>query len=297
MKHERPDPLHHGAASTVEDLLLEARALLAAAPFKPPRREAALLLARVLGCDEAMVLARGERAIPEESQERFRGLLRRRLAGEPVAYLVGEREFYGRPFRVDRRVLIPRPETEHVVETALGLPLPARPWILDVGTGSGCLAVTLALELPGARVVATDLSPAALAVARGNAARHRVRVGFLAADLAAGLDLTCFDLVVSNPPYLAVGEGEPPSLEVAAFEPHRALFAPGHGTAVLERLVDLEQSLRPPCRMVLEIGQGQLPRLQASLRSRAWRLDGVVEDYAHIPRVVALRLDPPDGSR
>ena len=130
--------------------------------------------------------------MPPEAERRFRDLLARRLAGEPVSYLTGEREFWGRPFAVDSRVLIPRPETEHLVEVALALRLPAAPRILDVGTGSGFLAVTLALEIPGSRVVAVDLSPGALAVAARNARRLGAadRVSFLGADLTAALDLS-----------------------------------------------------------------------------------------------------------
>src|SRR5262249_43661580 len=150
----------------------------------------------------------------------------------------GEREFYGRRFAVDRRVLIPRPETEHVVEAALGLPLPTAPRILDVGTGSGCLAATLALELRGARAVACDLSPGALAVAAGNARRHGVagRVAAVGSDLGAGLDLARFDLVVSNPPYVDPAELPGLSPEVRGFEPRVALVSPGRGVAVLARL-------------------------------------------------------------
>ena len=163
--------------STVQGLLVEARRRLAAAPFAPPAREAGLLLAHALGVSEAQVLARHDEDVPAAAADRFLALLERRLAGEPFAYLTGEREFYGRGFRVDRRVLIPRPETEHLVEAALALPLPPGPRILDLGTGSGCLAVTLAAELPAATVVATDLSLAALAVARANAAATAWRRG------------------------------------------------------------------------------------------------------------------------
>ncbi len=214
--------------STVGQLLAAARRLLAATPFGAPPREASLLLGRVLGLSEAQLLARDREPMAADAAARFEALLARRLAGEPVAYLTGEKEFWGRPFRVDRRVLIPRPETEHVVEAALAERLPERPRLLDVGTGSGCLAVTLALELPGARVAATDLSPAALALAAANARAlgAGARVSFLAADLAAGLDLGAFDLVVSNPPYIDPAELPELSPEVCAFEPRLALSPP-----------------------------------------------------------------------
>src|SRR5262249_44965248 len=146
------------------ELLREGRRRLAAGAFAAPR-EAALLLGAVLGLTEAQAMARDDQAVPPAAAARFEALLERRPAGEPVAYRLGSREFYGRRFAVDPRVLIPRPETEHVVEAALALALPPAPRILDVGTGSGCLAVTLALELPGAFAAAGDLSPGALAVA------------------------------------------------------------------------------------------------------------------------------------
>ncbi|MEA2559000.1 MAG: release factor glutamine methyltransferase [Acidobacteriota bacterium] len=282
---------------TVAQLLAEARPLLAATSFGAPPREAALLLGWLLALSEAQVLAYGEREVPEEIAERFRSLLERRLTGEPVAYLLGEREFYGRPFAVDPRVLIPRPETEHVVEEALAIPLPERPWILDVGTGSGILPVTLALEIPGALTVGTDISPGALAVASGNARRHGVadRVRFLGADLAHGLDLSRFDLVVSNPPYIDPGDAPALSPEVVGFEPHVALFAPGFGNggdggdSVLARLFALLGSgVRPGIRAIVEIGFGQIEAARRHAEASGLHFAGALRDYAGIPRVVVL---------
>lgn len=276
---------------TIAQLLAEARPRLAATSFGAPPREAALLLGQLLGLSEARVLAFGEREVPDETAERFRSLLERRLTGEPVAYLLGEREFYGRPFAVDSRVLIPRPETEHVVEEALAVPLPERPRILDVGTGSGILPVTLALEIPGARTVGTDLSPGALAVASGNARRHGVseRTSFLGADLTHGLDLARFDLVVSNPPYIDIGDAPSLSPEVVTFEPHLALFAPGSGDSVLARLFALLGSgLRPGVRAIVEIGFGQLEAVRRHAEASGLHFAGARLDYAGIPRVVVL---------
>lgn len=276
---------------TISQLLAEARPRLAATAFGAPPREAALLLGWLLGLSEAQILAHGEREVPEETAERFRSLLERRLTGEPVAYLLGEREFYGRPFAVDPRVLIPRPETEHVVEEALAVSLPERPWILDVGTGSGILPVTLALEIPGARTVGTDVSPGALAVASGNARRHGVadRARFLGADLAHGLDLSRFDLVVSNPPYIDAGDAPSLSPEVVNFEPHVALFAPGSGDSVLARLFSLlGVGLRPGIRAIVEIGFGQVEAARRHAEASGLHFAGVRHDYAGIPRVVVL---------
>lgn len=280
--------------STIAQLLAEARPRLAATAFEAPPREAALLLGHLLGLSEAQILAHGEREVPAELAERFRSLLERRLTGEPVAYLLGEREFYGRPFAVDPRVLIPRPETEHVVEEALAIPLPERPWILDVGTGSGILPVTLALEIPGARPVATDISPGALAVASGNARRYGVsdRTRFLGADLALGLDLSRFDLAVSNPPYIDARDVPSLSPEVVNFEPHVALFAPGFGDggdSVLARLFALlGGGLRPGVRVLAEIGFGQLEAARRHAEASGLHFVGSRRDYAGIPRVVVL---------
>jgi len=277
--------------NSVAQLLAEARPRLAATPFGASTREALLLLGHVLGLSEAQVLARGESSVPPQGAARFRELLERRLTGEPVAYLMGEREFYGRLFQVDSRVLIPRPETEHVVEAALAEQLPEAPWILDVGTGSGCLAITLALEIPGSRVVATDLSPAALAVAAGNARRHgvRERVKLAGTDLFTGLDPRRFDLVVSNPPYVDREEIPEISLEVCNFEPHLALFPPGAGDSTLARLFSQGTGLRPGVPLVVEIGRGQVGAAGRHAEASLLHLDAVVKDYSGISRVLVLR--------
>lgn len=281
---------------TIAQLLAEARPRLAATAFRAPPREATLLLGQLLGLSEAQVLAHGEREVPAESAEQFQSLLERRLTGEPVPYLLGEKEFYGRPFHVDARVLIPRPDTEHVVEEALSAPLPERPWILDVGTGSGILAVTLALEIPGSRTVGADVSPGALAVARGNARRHGVadRALFTGADLAHGLDLARFDLVVSNPPYVDLEDAPVLSHEIVKFEPHVALFAPPggyRGDSVLARLVALlgeTGRLRSGVRAIVEIGFGQLEAVRRHAAASGLHFIGARQDYAGIPRVVVL---------
>jgi release factor glutamine methyltransferase len=277
--------------ATVGQLLAEARPHLAATPFGASTREALLLLGRTLGLTEAQVLARQEDGVTAETEQRFRALLARRLTGEPVAYLLGEREFYGRSFLVDSRVLIPRPETEHVVEAALAEKLPATPRILDVGTGSGCLAVTLALELPGSRVVATDLSAGALTVAARNARRLGAadRVALVHTDLTDGIDLARFDLVVSNPPYVDRAEIQEISPEVHGFEPHLALFPPGSGDAILARLFDRCAALRSGVALAVEIGRSQLDAARRHAEAAGLEIAGIREDYSGIPRVVVLR--------
>ncbi|MEM7350189.1 MAG: peptide chain release factor N(5)-glutamine methyltransferase [Acidobacteriota bacterium] len=277
--------------STIGALLRAARRDLAAAPFDPETREASLLLSHVLGRGEASLLAYPEEPVGAALVERFRRLLARRLTGEPVAYLFGEREFYGRPFAVDPRVLIPRPETEHLIEAALALPLPAQLRIVDVGTGSGCIAITLALEIPGARLLATDVSLAALQVARANARRHGVaeRVRFVQGDLAGALRLPHIDLLVSNPPYVAL-DTEEISPEVKGFEPHQALFAADHGRSILRRLIEQAESLPAAAHLIVEIGYDQGGWIEAVTQGRdPWHEAELIHDYAALPRTVVLR--------
>lgn len=272
---------------TVRELLAPARSRLAAAPFAASPREALLLLGAVMGWSEAQVLARDGAEVPPEHATAFAELLERRLRGEPVAYLLGRREFWGRSFAVDGRVLVPRPETEHLVEEALELALPAHPQVLDLGTGSGCLAVTLALELPGSRVVAVDRSAGALAVARRNAAALGAGVAFAAGDWATALDVTGVDLVVSNPPYL--DPAEPVVAEVTDWEPASALWGGAGGLAAVAALLGSLDRLRGGIPVLLEIGAGQLPRLATLAAAAGWRLDGSRADLAGIPRVAVLR--------
>ncbi len=272
---------------------------LAAASFAPSRREATLLLSHVLGLREAQILAYPERVITPQEERQLESLMRRRLAGEPMAYLLGEREFYGRPFSVDSRVLIPRPETEHLVEAALMLDLPATPRIVDVGTGSGCIALTLALERPDARVVAIDRSMGALAVAQRNrrlltadpgASDLTGRTTFIRADMADGIRGSGIDLLVSNPPYVDPADGPSLSPEVTVYEPASALFAADQGRAAISQLLDTAQRLRPGTMTLIEIGYGQADWLRAAIGDHPrLRLDRLIEDYAQIPRVAVIR--------
>ncbi|MEM7481586.1 MAG: peptide chain release factor N(5)-glutamine methyltransferase [Acidobacteriota bacterium] len=261
------------------------------ASFEIPPREALLLAGHVLGWSESRVLAYPEHILSPAEAARFEALLGRRLSGEPFAYLTGEREFYGRPFTVDRRVLIPRPETEHLVEAALALALPAAPRILDIGTGSGCIAVTLALELPGCQAVAADRSLDALRVVQANVRRHRVdnRVAPVKVDLAAALDLSSFDLVVSNPPYVDPADTGELSPEILDFEPASALFAERRGLALIEDLIQEATAMAPGTWMLLEIGRGQAPGVERHAASRDWDIGATISDYAGIARVVQLR--------
>ncbi|MEM9292490.1 MAG: peptide chain release factor N(5)-glutamine methyltransferase [Acidobacteriota bacterium] len=286
----------------LEDALLSARRRLQAAAIESPAREARLLLGEVLGLNEVQLLTSLKRHLGAAEAERFENLLKRRCRGEPVAYLLGEREFYGRSFQVDDRVLIPRPETEHLVEAALECLSSAAddsapddsaktaPKVLDIGTGSGCIAVTLAAEHPVLRVVATDLSPAAAAVAAANARRHQVqdRVSLISADLDSQLPWSEFDLVVSNPPYIDPADASSLSPQVTAFEPATALFAPDRGLQVLHRLMDRAAEV-DSCPLLVEIGFGQLPAMRLAAEARGLEVQRVISDYAGIPRTVILR--------
>lgn len=272
------------------ELLEEGRRRLRAMPFGPPAREAALLLATLLGWSEARVLARSDEHVDQELAAAFRAWLDRREKGEPVAYLFGRREFFGREFQVDQRVLVPRPETEHLIEIALKLDLPPAPRIADVGTGSGAIAVTLAAELPQSRLVATDLSLGALKVARGNAQAHGVadRIAFLQTDLLAGIDLRKLDLLVSNPPYIDPAVAETLSPEVVEFEPHLALFSPQEGKEAIGRLLDAARGLRPGTPILLEIGYDQADFVAEEARRQGLGPVEISNDYAGLPRNALL---------
>ena len=223
-----------------------------------PRLDAEVLLAHTLGWSRARVLSRLQETISDEMLQQFRTLILRRAAREPVAYLVGRKEFYGLEFVVDRRVLVPRPETETLVDAALewAKQRPGPLVIADIGTGSGCIAVALAVHLPQAHIYAIDLSSDALAVARQNVIRHHVdaSVTLLTGDLLAPLPQPV-DLLVSNPPYTVLDEVDP---GVRMHEPHLALDGGSDGLAVYRRLFAAAPSaLRPGGALMLEIGATQ----------------------------------------
>jgi release factor glutamine methyltransferase len=277
----------------IRDLLTRAKERLRTAPHAPLPREAHLLLAHVLGRGEVEILAHDDEEAPPEPARRFLDLVERRRHGEPIAYLTGSREFYGRPFRVDPRVLIPRPESEHVVDAALALRLPEEPTVLDLGTGSGCLAVTLALELPGARVVAVDASPAALAIARRNASELGAagRIALLAAHWAGPLRLDRIDLVVSNPPYIGLREAKELSPEITSYEPRLALFAAERGLAGYRGLLASLAGLRQGVPVVCELGRGQEDAVRALAVAAGFRHLRTIDDYSGISRVVVVNRD------
>jgi release factor glutamine methyltransferase len=255
-----------------------------------PRFNAELLLMFTLGCDRAYLFAHPERELSDDEQSRYDAALAERSRGVPGQYITGHQEFWGLDFLVTPAVLIPRPETEHVIETALDL-LANRSGarIADVGTGSGCIALGLASELPNAEIHATDISTAALEIARTNAARLQLenRVEFHQADLLA--DITPpFDLIVSNPPYVGDSEEDQVQLEVRKFEPRNAVFAGPVGTEVIARLIPQAQmALRPGGWLILEISGTIAEKVHALFAG--WEDVETIRDLQNIPRVIRAR--------
>jgi release factor glutamine methyltransferase len=284
---------------------------------------AEILLLHVLGRDRAWIYAHPEEIVRDEDVQRYFALIARRVTGEPTQHLTGKQEFWGLEFEVTPDVLIPRPETEHVIEVALdrlavrevraGRPNKndgAGLRIADIGTGSGCIAISLAKELPGAAIHAVDISPAALDVARRNAARHGVadRVHFVEGDLLGYLDgspilaqhaaplqrthaasvAPLLDLVVSNPPYVGRREAETLAREVREHEPELALYGGEEGYELYGELIrQTAQHLKPGGVLVLELGHNSLPAVEPLLDSAHWTNVGVTNDLAGIPRVIA----------
>ncbi len=257
------------------------------------RRDAETLLLHLLGTGKAWLLAHAEAPLPGEPARRYAELLERRLRGEPIQYLTGEAEFYGLPFRITPDVLIPRPETEHLVEKAIALARGfAAPRIVDVGTGSGAIAVALGGALAHAQLTAIDLSAAALEIARENAARNGVagRIRFLPGDLLAPVAGEAFEMVVSNPPYVPAADRATLSVEVREYEPALALFAGEDGLEVYRRLIPAAfEALAPGGFLALEIGCGQQQAVAALLARSGFETVEFLPDLQGIPRVASAR--------
>jgi len=264
---------------------------------------AELLLMFTLNCDRAYLYAHRERDLSADEQTRYDAALTERARGIPAQYITGHQEFWGMDLIVNPAVLIPRPETEHVIETVLdcvgrallgqaqGKPTPASPLhIADVGTGSGCIALALAKELPQAKIHATDISAAALEVARANAARHQLefRIQFREADLLAGFEKGSFDFIVTNPPYVGESEEDQVQLEVRKFEPRSAVFAGHTGVQVIARLIpQAYATLKPGGWLVMEISGTIVEEVKGLLRD--WKDLLIRTDLQSIPRVVQAR--------
>ena len=272
---------------TVRTALLQGTKLLEDAAVPVARLTAEVLLAHALRRDRVYLFGHPEHELSELEWLHYGRYLHERIQGKPTQYITGRQEFYGREFHVTPDVLIPRPETEHVVEAALQLARGAAR-IVDVGCGSGILAVTLRLET-GAAVWASDISSAAVRVAAQNAQRLGAPVAFVVCDLAGAFAGASMDLMVSNPPYVPLGDEAGLQREVRDWEPREALFAGPTGLEIYERLVrDAERVLRPGGWLVMELGYNSRDRV-AGMFSGAWREVRTFPDLAGIPRVIAAR--------
>lgn len=257
-----------------------------------PFLEARLLIQKAAGWDESDFFCRLDSAVSPRLVKRLSRLVEKRLSGWPVAYLIGQKEFWSLEFRVNRLVLIPRPETELLVEKVLSLPLPEKPGILDVGTGCGNIAVSLARERPRARVVASDVSRRVLALAAWNARKNGVRnISFVHSDLLGYFikRKQKFEVIVSNPPYVSADDWEKLERPVRDFEPRKALVAGPTGLEVIEKLVSQSWfCLKPGGFLVFEFGAGQEDEIR-KLFDRRWSEPEISPDYAGWPRVITVR--------
>jgi release factor glutamine methyltransferase len=256
-----------------------------------PRRDAELLLLHLIERDRAFLLTHPDLLLTTDQTAQYESWLRRRALHEPIQYILGEQEFFGLKFAVTPDVLIPRPETEHLVEALLACVPHDRPLrIADVGTGSGAIAVALSYALPEAQVTGLDISEAALAIAKRNAETHHVagRMRFLTSDVLSAVASERFDAIVSNPPYVAEADRASLEPQVRDYEPSGALFAGTSGLDVYERLIpEAHAALEPGGWLLMEIGQGQRDALTQLLSG--WNNVGFIDDLQGIPRVACAR--------
>jgi release factor glutamine methyltransferase len=279
----------------LKQTLAAAVARLTAKQVPSPRLNAELLLMFTLNSDRAYLYAHPERELTADEHTRYDAALAERARGVPAQYITGHQEFWAMDLIVTPAVLIPRPETEHVIETVLDCvgraPSPAKRFrIADVGTGSGCIALALARELPQADILATDISPAALEVARANSARHQLekRIRFMENDLLEGFDNNSFDFIVSNPPYVGESEEDQVQLEVRKFEPRNAVFAGPTGVEVIARLIpQAHAKLKPGGWLVMEISGTISEEVEHLLKD--WNEVQIRPDLQSIPRVAQAR--------
>jgi release factor glutamine methyltransferase len=282
---------------TIGEATREAARILARAGVSEARREAASLLAHAIARDRTFLITHAEEKMARESAMKFRDYVERRAAGEPLQYITGRQEFFSLDFEVTPDVLIPRPETELLVETALRLldeGQAQEAFVCDVGTGSGCIPVALLHEREGVRAVGLDISPAALKVASRNAARHHLlnRLSLVASDCFNALDErhASFDLIVSNPPYVAADALAGLQREVRDHEPRVALTPGPDGLKIIRRLfTDSTRFLKPRGHLLIEIGYDQHEAVHQLIDPHAWQLLEIHKDLQGIPRTLAVR--------
>jgi release factor glutamine methyltransferase len=288
--------------NSIAQEIVEAAQLLRKAGVAEARREAGSLLAHTIARDRTFLITHADELLSSGEAGRFRAFVARRASGEPLQYITGRQEFFGLDFDVTPDVLIPRPETELLVESALGLLRDTNqtPLICDVGTGSGCVAIALLHEQAQTRCVALDISPPALRVAARNAARHNVkeRLMLVASDCFSALDPVHarFSLIVSNPPYVTAEAFEGLQREVREHEPRTALTPGGDGLLIIKRLIeDAPRFLLSGGHLLLEIGFDQHEAVSRLFESEAWQLLDIHKDLQGIPRIAVAKLV--DGKR
>ena len=280
-------------SESIAEALRRASQALDRAGVAEARREASSLLSHLLGKDRTFLISHAEQQLSDSDVRKLADAIVRRAAGEPSQYITGVQDFYGRSFRVTRDVLIPRPETELLIEAALEL-IKANASICDVGTGSGCIAVTLLCERADARAVALDVSEAALRIARENAREQSVedRIELMVSDCFDELDATKqqFDLIVTNPPYVAAAALPGLQREVRDYEPLVALSPGSDGLSVIRRLLtDAAAFIRGHGHLVMEIGFDQGETVSALVDPALWTLKHILPDLQGIPRIVVLQ--------
>lgn len=283
--------------NSIAQEIVEAARVLRKAGVSEARREAGSLLAHTIARDRTFLITHADELLSNDEAHRFHQFVARRAAGEPLQYITGRQEFFGLDFEVTPDVLIPRPETELLVETALGLlrDMNHSPLICDVGTGSGCIATTLLHEHTQARCLALDISPPALLVASRNAARHNVRerLALVASDCFNALDhgRARFSLIVSNPPYVTAEAFEGLQREVREHEPRTALTPGGDGLLVIRRIIeDAPRFLLAGGHLLLEIGFDQHEAVTQLFKVEAWQLLDIHKDLQGIPRIAEAVL-------
>ena len=276
---------------SIAEVLREATRMLEHAGVPEARREAGSLLSFVIGKDRTFLISHAEDDVNDEQVDQFREVVERRAAGEPLQYITGVQDFFGREFRVTPDVLIPRPETELLIEAVLDVNRAAT-LICDVGTGSGCIAITLLCELDNARAIAVDKSPEALEIAKFNAEKLSVadRAEFIVSDCFDSLVHREFDLIVSNPPYVSAGVLAGLQREVRDHEPLVALSPGPDGLSIIRRLIyEAPEFLKQHGHLVIEIGFDQGEAVQQLIDANVWELLEVRPDLQCIPRIVVLR--------
>jgi release factor glutamine methyltransferase len=267
---------------TLREALRKAAQRLEYHRISSPRLNAEVIVAHCLSVDKIYLYTHDDRSLDDLEYQRIEDALYERISGVPVQYIVGRQEFYGRYFMVNPDVLIPRPETEYIVETVLGLRIDANSSIIDVGTGSGCIGLTLALELPNAQVTISDVSYPALLTAKANAIQLGAKASIVCMDLLDAVSGP-FDIVVSNPPYVSPRESSRLQIEVREHEPHVALFGEEDGLAAYRTLIpSAERVLKTGGYLIMEIGAG-LEKRVLELFGTQWEVSPTRKDLQEFP--------------